>query len=115
MNQVLATEGNSSGSTIQQGSGVMRIGELLVKEGFVKTADVEQALSIQRQERALAESPLGEILLKTGIITQAELDQLLAHPDLKRSIGSLAVDKRLITRTELESCLQEANGRPENR
>jgi type II secretory ATPase GspE/PulE/Tfp pilus assembly ATPase PilB-like protein len=106
MNQGLATEVNNNAYTIQEGSGVMRIGELLIKEGFVKMADVEEALSIQRQEKALAERPLGEILLDTGIITQAELDQLLAHPDLKRTIGSLAVDKRLITRAELESCLK---------
>lgn len=107
MNQGLATEGNNIGSTTQEGSGVMRIGELLVKEGFVKPTDVDQALSIQRREKALAESPLGEILLKTGIITQAQLDQLLAHPDLKRTIGSIAVEKRLITPADLETCLQK--------
>ena len=52
MNQGLATEGNNIGCTIQEGSGVMRIGELLVKEGFVKSTDIDQALPIQRKRRS---------------------------------------------------------------
>jgi type II secretory ATPase GspE/PulE/Tfp pilus assembly ATPase PilB-like protein len=111
MNQGLAAETKKYNYTIQDGSGVMRIGELLVKEGFVRAADVERALAIQRQEKALADCPLGEILLKTGIITRAELDQLLSHPDLKRTIGTLAVERRLISQAQLESCLQkQTNG-----
>lgn len=86
--------------------GVMRVGELLVKEGFARDQDIDRALAQQRQERELSGQPLGQILLRTGALSQAQLDELVEHPELKRDIGSLMVEKGLLDRKGLESALQ---------
>ncbi|MCK9572329.1 MAG: type II secretion system protein GspE, partial [Candidatus Omnitrophica bacterium] len=49
----------------------LRLGELLIKEGFLNPAQLEKAISIQRQEGGR----LGEILVKLGIVKE---DQLVA-------------------------------------
>ena len=84
-----------------------RIGELLVREGFIKEADVQMALSIQQQEKEWADSPLGEILVKMGCLSQADLERILKHPDLRLHIGNLAVSKGMLTREQLDACLQK--------
>jgi type II secretory ATPase GspE/PulE/Tfp pilus assembly ATPase PilB-like protein len=84
-----------------------RIGELLVREGFIKEADVQMALSIQQQEKEWSDSPLGEILVKMGYLSQADLERILKHPDLRLHIGNLAVKKGMLTREQLDACLQK--------
>jgi type II secretory ATPase GspE/PulE/Tfp pilus assembly ATPase PilB-like protein len=84
----------------------MRIGELLIKEGFLKEQEVARALSLQQEEKALSELPLGEILVKKGFLSEAHLQELLEHPELKRSIGMSAVEKGLVPRERLETALK---------
>ncbi len=84
-----------------------KIGELLVREGFIKEEDVQKALAIQGQERSWADFPLGEILVKMGSLTQEDLDRILKHPDLRLHIGNLAVKKGMLTREQLDGCLQK--------
>lgn len=84
-----------------------RIGELLVREGFIKERDVQKALSIQDQEKEWSALPLGEILLKMGALSQDDLDRILKHPDLRLHIGNLAVKKGMLTREQLDACLEK--------
>jgi type IV pilus assembly protein PilB len=85
----------------------LRIGELLVKEGVIKESEIQQALSLQRQEAKMTGSPLGEILVQMGSLTEAELDRLLDHPELRQKIGFLALEKGLIGKDALESCIKK--------
>ena len=80
---------------------VLRIGELLIKEGFAKKQDIERALEIQRREKELSDYPLGQILVKMGTLSQSQLDELLNHPNLTRNIGSYIVEKRFLMRSFL--------------
>jgi len=83
----------------------LKIGELLIKERYIKQADLEKALDIQKQRRHYQDLPLGKILVELGALSEATLDELLQHPELKRKIGSLAVEKGLVTEEQLETCL----------
>lgn len=56
----------------------LKLGELLIKEGLINAAQLEKAVSIQRQEGGR----LGEILIKNGIVKE---DQLVAV--LGRQLG----------------------------
>jgi type IV pilus assembly protein PilB len=47
----------------------LRLGELLIKEGFISQTQLERAISLQRQEGGR----LGEILVKSGILKEDQL------------------------------------------
>jgi type IV pilus assembly protein PilB len=101
--QVETINGKTESPPLQ---GILRIGELLVKEGFAREQDVQRALAIQRQEKEFVEEPLGQILVKTGALTSSQLDELLNHPDLRRDLGSIIQEKGLLERSRLESAAQ---------
>lgn len=91
----------------------VRIGDLLVKEGFVRQHDIQRALSIQREEAELSRYPLGQILVRIGAITKADLQEILNHPKLKRDLGSLAIGRGYITKENLAEALKrQAPGQP---
>jgi type II secretory ATPase GspE/PulE/Tfp pilus assembly ATPase PilB-like protein len=106
MNQDVQVEENIRANATLLSPNEMRIGELLVREGFLKEKDVQEALAIQRREAEISKSPLGRILVETGVFSEADLERLLDQPELKRNIGSLAVDKGLVSQEELEDCLR---------
>jgi type II secretory ATPase GspE/PulE/Tfp pilus assembly ATPase PilB-like protein len=85
----------------------LRIGELLVKEGLLKEADVSRALALQREDQEWGKLPLGEMLVRMGAMSPADLESLLAHPDLRRQLGALAVEKGLVSQGQLEMCLKK--------
>lgn len=84
----------------------LRIGELLVKEGFLRKKDVEKAVSIQSKEKEFTRLPLGEILVKTEELSEEDLESALNHPNLRKNIGSLAVENGLIRKEDLDQCLK---------
>ncbi len=88
------------------GSFNLRVGELLVKEGFISDAQLRQALEVQKKEASDASLPMGELMLKKGMVDREQLDILLNHPDLRRHLGRLLLDKGLISGEQLESCLR---------
>ncbi len=84
----------------------LRVGELLIKEGFVSNAQLRQALKIQEKEAIEATLPMGELMVKKGLVDKEQLDILVNHPDLRRHLGRLIVDKGLISNEQLETCLR---------
>jgi len=88
-----------------QGKLPLRIGDLLVKEGYVTESDLQQALEIQKQEKTQKSTPLGRILINMGIVSEDDIESALQHPKLRKYIGSLAVEKGLIKKEDLEFCL----------
>ncbi|MCP4716324.1 MAG: Flp pilus assembly complex ATPase component, partial [Deltaproteobacteria bacterium] len=84
----------------------IKIGELLISEGFVTNADINRALAVQQEEKVFTKKPLGEIFVQMGFITEQDLDAAINHPTLRKNIGSLAIDQGLITKEDLELCLK---------
>ncbi len=84
----------------------LRIGELLVKEGLLKKEDLQEALLIQKKEADMRRLPLGRILVKIGALSRSDLERLLDHPELKRNLGILALEKGLIDVDQLKLCLK---------
>jgi len=97
----------SNPKQIQNTDDSLRIEELLIKEGLVGKKDIKKALLIQKREQEICQLPLGQILVKTGSLSDTDLQDLLSHPDLKRHIGSLAVNKGLIDAQQLRLCLMK--------
>jgi type IV pilus assembly protein PilB len=85
----------------------LKIGELLVKEGYLSQKDLLVALDLQKRDAAEAALPLGELLLKKNLITAEQLHTLLQHPDLRKPIGMVLVEEGVITPDQLGACLKE--------
>jgi type IV pilus assembly protein PilB len=81
----------------------LKIGELLVKEGFVHPSDIDTALEIQRKEIANARLPLGKFLVKQGLISTGQLQKLLSHSAIRDSIGEWAVASGILDQASLAS------------
>ena len=84
----------------------VRIGALLVNEGFIRKADVAEAIDIQNRESQLAELALGKLLVKKRLIDKHQLQRLLEHPELRESVGEFAVERGLIDPHQLAECLR---------
>lgn len=95
-------------TTVQQpvGSVPPRIGDLLIKEGFVTKKNIELALAVQKEEEELKKLPLGKILIKMKVLSEDDLLTALNHPNLRKNIGSLAIEKGLIRKEDLEFVLK---------
>ena len=78
------------------------IGELLIKEGYLKAEDIDAVLDIQQREAEAAKLPIGEILVRKKLISSKELQTLLGHPDLRKDIEILALEKGLINKKQME-------------
>lgn len=83
----------------------LKIGELLVKEGYVHETDIEKALELQKKESEVSDQPLGKILVKKGLITKDQLKSLLEHPCQRKRLGELAIDAGLATKSQVATCL----------
>jgi type IV pilus assembly protein PilB len=85
---------------------VLRIGELLIKEGFIQHGDIEHALEVQKRGAQEASQPLGELMVKKKMISDQDLDRLLNHPDLRKNLGTLLLEKKLIGEKKLMAALE---------
>lgn len=84
----------------------LKVGELLIKEGFIKGEHIEEALYVQQQEEEEARLPVGEYLLKKGIVTHKQLQKLKSHPDFKKmDLGELAFKLNIISKKNLNDIL----------
>ncbi len=80
------------------------IGELLLREGFITEAQLQQALAIQKKERA-AELPIDLILVKKGALTQEQLEILKTHPDRRKKLGQMIVDHEIMAPGHVKEAL----------
>ncbi|MBW2370000.1 MAG: Flp pilus assembly complex ATPase component TadA [Deltaproteobacteria bacterium] len=83
----------------------LKIGELLVKEGYIRQSDIEKALQIQQEESAIANQPLGKILVQQNVISNEDLKSLLEHPCQRKQLGTLAQESGLISKEQLKKVL----------
>ena len=84
----------------------LKIGELLVKEGYIRNSDIEKALEIQKKEAETSDKPLGKILLEQGKIDKDQLKSLLEHPCQRKQLGTMALDAGIITKEQLRESLR---------
>src|SRR5262245_24632741 len=83
----------------------VRLGELLLAEGLVTSAQLEEALRVQTTPDRYA--PLGHILIAQKIITRDQLLAVLERHRRSSKLGDILLKSREISRTQLEAALEE--------
>src|ERR671918_1067522 len=83
----------------------MRLGELLLAEGLVTPAQLEEALRVQSAPDGYA--PLGHILIAQKIVTRDQLLSVLERHRRSSKLGDMLLKSREINRAELETALAE--------
>lgn len=85
---------------------ILRLGELLIKEGFIQNSDLEKALAIQKRGVKEASMPLGTLMVRKRMINEKDLDRLLNHPDLRKCLGTLLLEKNILSQEKLQTALE---------
>lgn len=80
-----------------------KTGLLLLQEGFITQKDLDKALAVQREEAKDAHIPFEELLRKKGFLNDAQIEILSGHPDLKKKIGDLIVDREIADKNKIEA------------
>jgi len=88
-----------------------KIGTLLVNEGFIRNADLKQAIEIQEKEARQAQLPLGKLLVRKKLIGRHQLQNLLGHPQLLDEIKTFAVEQANVHPRNLARCIAEKPAR----
>jgi type IV pilus assembly protein PilB len=100
-----ASHVDAEGSTVSEPENPVRLGELLLAEGLVTTAQLEEALRVQQAPDSYA--PLGHILIAQRIITRDQLLSVLERHRRSSKLGDILLKSREINRTQLETALAE--------
>ncbi len=107
--------------TISQDDAYLVFGKLAVKYKFVVEEQIQEALSIQKQERLDGKKALlGEILVAQGMMSQIQLDFLLSIQKvietrkMDRKFGMIAVKNGFATPEDIERALIEQKKSYEN-
>jgi type IV pilus assembly protein PilB len=96
----------AAGSTsIEAEEAHVRLGELLLAEGLVTSAQLEEALRVQSTPDRYA--PLGHILIAQKIITRDQLLSVLERHRRSSKLGDILLKSREISRAQLEAALDE--------
>jgi type IV pilus assembly protein PilB len=82
-----------------------RLGELLLAENLVTSAQVDEALRVQASSEEYA--PLGHILVTQKIITRDQLLSVLERHRRSSKLGDLLLRSRELTASQLETALAE--------
>jgi type IV pilus assembly protein PilB len=83
----------------------LRLGELLMAEGLVTPAQLEEALRVQRTPDSYA--PLGHILIAQKIVTRDQLLSVLERHRRSTKLGDILLKTGEINPTQLETALSE--------
>ncbi len=100
--------------TISQDDAYLVMGKLAVKYKFVNEEQIQEALSIQKQEQLAGKKTLlGEILVAKGMMSQNQLDFLLSIQKvietrkMDRKFGMIAVKNEFLAQEDIEHALVE--------
>lgn len=89
----------------------LRIGELLVEEGFIREKDVEKALEIQNRETAGPSAKktrtIGEILCDLNLITPTDLSHILKKYSKQLQLGDILLNQGVLRKDTLADALNE--------
>lgn len=87
-----------------------KIGELLVKEGYLTMDALNKVLAIQKQQREALSGeykPFGQICLELKLITREELQRFLKKYNKRIYLGELLVNMGLITPKHVDLILHQ--------
>ena len=100
--------------TISQDDAYLVLGKLAVKYKFVDEEQLQEALSIQREEQLDGNKVLlGEILISQGMMSQNQLDFLISIQKvietrkMDRKFGMIAVKNDFVTQEDIDHALKE--------
>ncbi|MBE9536874.1 MAG: Flp pilus assembly complex ATPase component TadA [Proteobacteria bacterium] len=88
---------------MQEENEQLKIGDLLLKENFLDTEQLEAALIAQ--ERDFIDLPLGEVCIRLKFISRDALRKLLRKYQANIHIGELLINMHLIKEEQLEEAL----------
>jgi type IV pilus assembly protein PilB len=83
----------------------LRLGELLMSEGLLTPAQLEEALRVQRKPDSYA--PLGHILIAQRIVTRDQLLSVLERHRRSSKLGNILIKSGEINASQLENALAE--------
>ncbi len=94
----------------RQGQAGFRIGELLVREGYLTMDALNKVLAIQKQQKEALSGeykPFGQICLELKLITREELQRFLKKYNKRIYLGELLVNMGLITIKHVDLILNQ--------
>ncbi len=82
-----------------------KLGELLVKEGLITSAQLEEAVAVQKKQQIYM--PLGEICVDLKFITRDQLRKILGTHQNRIALGDLLTNLGLVTQEQVREALKE--------
>lgn len=82
-----------------------KIGELLLREGFITNLQLKEAIDIQNKRKNYV--PLGEICINQKFVSRAGLQKIIRRYQKSIPIGELMVNMGLITHKQLQIALEK--------
>ena len=79
------------------------LGDLLIKEGLITKAQLQEALRLQKELETY--QPIGQILVNQQVLTQKQVNFILEKYHKKYRLGDLLVEIEAITEDQLEIAL----------
>ena len=80
-----------------------RIGELLVREGYLTDAQVEQVLTVQKTRHPAP--PFGELCIELGLVSPDVLGKILSKHHVRIPFGEMLVHLGLVTPEQVQAAL----------
>ncbi len=82
---------------------VFRLGDQLVQDGRLTSAQLKQALVLQDKE----DLRLGDAIVKLGFLTQKEISDFIAGQGRPKRVGDMLVEQGIITDQQLARAIEE--------
>ncbi|MGE3726915.1 MAG: GspE/PulE family protein [Candidatus Sericytochromatia bacterium] len=89
-----------------------RLGELLLKEGYLTTDALAKVLALQKQGPPGSYRPFGQICIELNLISPEELQRVLRKHNKRIQLGELLVNMRVLRASQVESALQQQKKEP---
>lgn len=83
-----------------------KTGELLVREGYLSSEDLNKALKIQQHERKEASLPIEDLLVHKGFLNLSQMKILKEHPDLRKKLGQMVLEQETIGAEAVKDAIQ---------
>lgn len=81
----------------------LRLGELLVREGYLTAAQVEHVLTLQKTRHPTP--PFGEICVELGFLSPPVLGKILSKHHIRIPLGEMLVHLGLVTLEQIQAAL----------
>ncbi len=86
-------------------TGKLRVGDLLVQEDLITPEQLDQALSVQKNQKIY--KPLGEVCVELKFLSRTQLNRILNKYQKNIRIGDLLINLGLITQEQLQTALKQ--------